>query len=73
MEITKDTKVKDIVAAYTWLTDEAIKISDKLKVLKTPLGKMMMAKATIEDASNKSGIEVDEIIRKITEMIEGRE
>ena len=73
MEITKDTKVKDIVAAYPWLTDEAIKISDKLKVLKTPLGKMMMAKATIEDASKKSGIEVDEIIRKINEMIEGRE
>ena len=73
MEITKDTKVKDIVAAYPWLIDEAIKISDKLKVLKTPLGKMMMAKATIKDASKKSGIEVDEIIRKITEMIEGRE
>ena len=73
MEITKDTKVKDIVAAYPWLTDEAIKISDKLKVLKTPLGKMMMAKATIEDASKKSGIEVDEIIRKITEMIEEHE
>lgn len=73
MEITKDTKVKDIVAAYPWLIDEAIKISDKLKVLKTPLGKMMMAKATIEDASKKSGIEVDEIIRKINEMIEGRE
>ena len=73
MEITKDTKVKDIVAAYPWLIDEAIKISDKLKVLKTPLGKMMMAKATIEDASKKSGIEVDEIIRKINEMIEGHE
>ena len=70
MEITKDTKVKDIVAAYPWLIDEAIKISDKLKVLKTPLGKMMMAKATIEDASKKSGIEVDEIVKKIKEMIE---
>ena len=70
MEITKDTKVKDIISAYPWLIDEAIKISDKLKILKTPVGKMMMAKATIEDASKKSGIEVDEIVKKIKEMIE---
>lgn len=73
MEFTKDTKVKDIISAYPWLIDEAIKINEKFKVLKTPLGKMMIAKATIEDASKKSGIEADEIIRKITEMIEGHE
>lgn len=69
MNITKDTKLKDLLEKYPWLVDEAIKISSKFKVLNSPVGKMMVRKATIADMSAKSGLGTDEIIDKITELI----
>ena len=69
MNITKDTKLSELLKEYPWLIDEVIKISDKAKVLKTPVGKMMIKKATIADVSSKTGLSTEEIIAKITEMI----
>ena len=69
MNITKDTKLSELLKEYPWLIDEVVKISDKAKVLKTPVGKMMIKKATIADVSSKTGLSTEEIIAKITEMI----
>ena len=73
MEINRDTRLADILAEYPWLKDEAMKISDKFKLLDTPLGKVMFKKATIADMSSKSGIPVEQIIAKITQLIEEHE
>ena len=70
MEITKETKLLDLLARYPWLKEDAEKISPKFKMLNTPMGKIMMGKATISEMSKKSGMDADAITGKICELIE---
>ena len=69
MDITKETKLAELFAAYPWLKDEMTKISDKFKLLNSPLGKVMLKKATISEMSKKSGMDADVIIEKLNGMI----
>lgn len=69
MDITKETKLADLFAAYPWLKDEMTKISDKFKLLNSPLGKVMLKKATISEMSKKSGMDAEVIIEKLNGMI----
>ena len=70
MEINKDTKLSDLVAQYPWLKEEMAKVNEKFKMLNSPIGKIMMGKATIAEMSKKSGMEAEAIIGKIKELIE---
>ena len=69
MEITKDTKLADLIFQYPWLKSEMAKVNEKFKMLNSPIGKMMMGKATIAEMSKKSGMEAEVIIGKIKELI----
>ena len=69
MEITKDTRLADLIAQYPWLKREMAKVNEKFKMLNSPIGKMMMGKATIAEMSKKSGMEAEVIIGKIKELI----
>ena len=69
MEITKDTRLADLIAQYPWLKEEMAKVNEKFKMLNSPIGKMMMGKATIAEMSKKSGMETEAIIGKIKELI----
>jgi hypothetical protein len=69
MEITKDTKLADLLAQYPWLKEEMAKVNEKFKMLNTPVGKIMLGKATITEMSKKSGMEAEVIIGKIKELI----
>ena len=69
MEITRDTKLKELISTYPWLKDEMARVNDKFKMLNTPVGKVMLGKATIADMSRKSGMEPDIIISKISELV----
>ena len=70
MMITKDTKLADLLQEYPWLKSEVMQISDKFKMLNTPVGKIMLNKATVAEMSKKSGIAEDQIIQKLTDLIE---
>ena len=70
MEITKETKLADLIAQYPWLKAEMAKVNEKFKMLNTPVGKIMLGKATIAEMSKKSGMEAEAIIGKIKEIIE---
>ena len=70
MEITKDTKLADLIVQYPWLKSEMAKVNEKFKMLNTPVGKIMLGKATIAEMSKKSGMEAETIIEKIMEIIE---
>ena len=59
MEITKETKLSDLLSQYPWLKEELSKVNDKFKMLNTPMGKIMMGKATIAEMSKKSGMDAD--------------
>lgn len=69
MEITKDTKLKDLISTYPWLKDEVAKVNDKFKLLNTPVGKVMLGKATITEMSKKSGMDADVLISRISDLI----
>ena len=69
MEITKKTRLSDLIAQYPWLKEEMAKVNEKFKMLNSPIGKLMMGKATIAEMSKKSGMEADIIISRINELI----
>lgn len=69
-EITQNTKLLDILAEYPWLKKEITSISPKFKILNSPIGKVMMGKATIAEMSKRSGIEIAEIISKLQNLIQ---
>ncbi len=69
MTITKETKLKELLAEYPWLRGEVAKINDKFKMLNTPMGKIMLGKADISEMSKKSGMDADQIISKLNELI----
>lgn len=50
--------------------DELYKVNDKFKMLGTPVGKVMLGKADILEMSKRSGMDVQEIIGKITVLID---
>lgn len=69
MQITRDTRLLDLINQYPWLKDELPKINEKSKMLNTPMGKIMMRKATIVEMSKKSGMDADTLIRKLQQLI----
>lgn len=69
MEITRETRLSDLINQYSWLKDELSKINDKFKMLNTPMGKIMMGKATIAEMSKKSSMDADTLIRKLQHLI----
>ena len=68
-EITKDTRLSELLTEYPWLKEKIVEVNDKFKILNTPVGKVMMGKATIAEMSRKSGMDVDVIISKVKELI----
>ena len=70
MNITKETKLADLVSQYPWLREELSKVNDKFKMLNTPMGRIMMGKATITEMSRKSGLDAETLIGKIQKLIE---
>ena len=69
MEIKNSTKVKDVLKEYPWLLEEAIKMDERLKIAKSPVGKMFINKATVESLCAKAKIDPQEVIEKIQELI----
>ena len=69
MEITRETRLSDLINQYSWLKDELPKINDKFKMLNTPMSKIMMGKATIAEMSKKSGMVADTLIRRLQQLI----
>lgn len=73
MEVTKDTKLTDLLEQYPWLKEEAMKMSEKAKMIDTPIGRMMIRKMTVADLCDKAGIPEDEAIATINGLIEAYE
>ena len=70
MEITKDTRLADLIVQYPWLKGEMAKVNEKFKMLNTPVGKIMLGKATITEMSKKSGMEIDKLVSRLKTLIE---
>ena len=73
MNVTKDTKLKDIMQEYPWLLYELIKVEPKFKLAKTPVGKMLLKSATITDLSKRAGMPEDELIENFEKFVKEHE
>ena len=62
--------MSDLIAQYPWLKEEMVKVNEKFKMLSSPVGKLMMGKATIAEMSKRSGMEMDVLIGRLNEIIE---
>lgn len=71
MDITKETKLKEVLENHPQLKEKLTEINPKFKMMNTPMGKVMLGKATIADMSEKSGMDVNELIQKLAVIISG--
>lgn len=70
LEINNNTKLSDILKKYPWLPDELIKLDGRFKIIKAPIGKMMIKNATIADAVKKTGLQENVLIAELNKIIE---
>ncbi len=69
MQITKDTKLKDILEQKPEIKEKLIEYNPAYKLLNTPLAKVMVPKATVEMIAEKGDVSVDELIAKFKEWL----
>lgn len=68
--LTKDTKMSELFKYYPELKNRMEEIDSAFKMLKTPLAKVMLKKATITTASDRTGMPVEKLIEKINKLID---
>lgn len=68
-EIDENTKLSSLLESYPRLKEKLPEISEKFKMIQTPLGRVMMPKATIKVMSERTGISIEELIIKLKEKI----
>lgn len=73
MDYNSNSKLTDILSQHPWLTDELVKIDGRFKIVKTPIGKMMIKNATVSDLSKKTGIPEKILLDKLDELINEHE
>ncbi len=67
--INERTRLNDILARYPWIKQEVFKIDERFRFIDSPIGRMLMKRATIADLGKRAGLSTDEIIEKLHEMI----
>ena len=70
MEITKDTKIIEILKEYPWISEKAKEIDPRLDQINTPFGKMMAKKLTVADAAKLGKMDVQYVIEQINFYID---
>ena len=73
MEFNENTKLADILAAYPWLPETVARKDKRLQIINSPIVKALIKRATLADASKRSGYPVDEIIREMQKLIDEHE
>lgn len=73
MKITEATRLKDLLEEYPWLKDEIVKVNEKFEMLNSPLGKIMATKVDVHEMSMRSGMDLDLLISKLTDLIDSHQ
>ena len=70
IEVTPDTKLTELLAICPQLKEELPKINPKFKMLNSPLGRVMIPKATVKIMSERSEMDLNVLIESIKKVIE---
>ena len=69
IEITSDTRLKDLFEVYPHLKKELVARYPSFKMLNTPLGKLILKKATVRTAAERSGLGEERFIQLLKDCI----
>ncbi len=69
IQINKQTKLSDLIKAYPDLRKRLCEVNPKFKLLTTPMGNIMIPKATVQDMIERSGMPEAELISGIEKLI----
>ena len=70
--INEETYLKDLLNKFPFLKDDLTQINEKFAMLKTPLAKVMLPSATIKKMAEKSGMNLEELLEKLKELIKSK-
>lgn len=70
LPITPETRLKDLLEVHPWLKEKLPEINPAFKMLKTPLARIMIPKATVAMMSERSGMPLELLIEALTMEIE---
>ena len=73
MQFTADTRLQDIADAYPWLIDYVASLDDRVKIANTFVGRQLIKRSTIADASRLSSYSVERLISELEKEIAKRE
>ncbi len=73
MQLNADTRLKDLADEYPWLIDKVASMDERLKIAKTFVGRQLIKRSTIADASRLSGYSVDQILQQLEKMLQEHE
>ena len=73
MEFNEKTKLADIINVYPWLPETVARKDKRLQIINSPIGKMLIRHATLEDAGRRSGYPVRVIISELQKLIDEHE
>ena len=66
-EITEDTLLKDILEADPNVKTLLFRLSDRFKVLNTPIARIMLPKATVKIMSERAEVDLNTLLRELRE------
>ena len=69
--ITPETRLKDLLKQYPDLKKRLPEIAPEFKMLSSPLGKIIAAKADVRMMSERSGVELNSLIGQLKRLIGG--
>ena len=70
MELTKETKLSEILKEYPWMEKEAVRIDEKFAVLLTPVGKLLAEKTTLGDVCRIAHADLEDVVNTFQKMLE---
>ncbi len=73
LELNADTRLKELVARYPKVIKDMATIDPHFKKLQSPLGKLMVQKATFGMMSEHSGVPLEKLVEGVKNLIAGYE
>lgn len=72
-KIDENTRLQDLLSAYPGLKEELPKINPAFQMLHSPLAKALIPKATVKIMSERSEMNLDELIEKIQTYVDEKD
>ena len=67
--LTPATRLTTLLAAYPWLKDALPELNARFAMLKTPLARLLIPKATLQTMAARSGMPLDELLDGLAKLI----